>query len=202
MTDDSDQCPRVLPESSPRSTSEDNHRRMTIPAGESPTPQAVSLTWEPWYGPTWLLAAAVWLCLKHKFFNGGTAKEAYTMFEVQAKQLSKLLSGKFYLSGTARATKGKQKQSHTAAHEGDIAGDNPSPHQEVKEACHHCKSSSLHSSTRRHHITVSPPSSTCDEACHHCKSSLHHIIIIIIIIHHQHSSTGGTKMGIFMTTPE
>ena len=70
-------------------------------------PQAVSLAWEPWFGPTWLLAAAIWLCLKCKFFNGGTAKEACTMFEVWAKQLSKLLSGKVYLGGTSGATKGK-----------------------------------------------------------------------------------------------
>ena len=45
-------------------------------------PQPSSLTQEPWYGPTRLLAAAVWLCLKHKFFNSGTAKEACTTFEV------------------------------------------------------------------------------------------------------------------------
>ena len=90
-------------------------------------PQVASLAQEPWYRPTWLLAAAVWLHLKCKFFNGGMAKEAYTMFEVWAKQLSKLLSGKVYLGGTGRATKGKQKRSHTTAHEGDIAGDDPSP---------------------------------------------------------------------------
>ena len=97
-------------------------------------PQPSSLTQEPWYGPTRLLAAAVWLCLKCKFFNGGTAKEACTTFEVLAKQLSKLLSGKVYLGGSAAATKGKRKQSHTAAHEGDVAGDDPpspSPLQEV-----------------------------------------------------------------------
>ena len=70
-------------------------------------PQALSLAWEPWYRPTQLLAAAVWLHLKCKFFNGSTAKEACTMFKVQAKQLSKLLSGKVYLSGTAGATKGR-----------------------------------------------------------------------------------------------
>ena len=123
-------------------------------------PWPSSLAWEPWYGPTWLLAAAIWLCLKHKFFNGGTAKEACTMFEVQAKQLSKLLSGKVYLSGSARATKGKWKWSHTVAHEGDMAGDDPplSPHQEVNEVCHHCKSLSLHSLPRRCHTTVGPPS--------------------------------------------
>ena len=57
--------------------------------------------------------------------------------------------------------KGSESQSHTVAHEGDIAGDSPpSPHQEVNEVHHHCKSSSLHSSTRRCHTTVSPPSPT------------------------------------------
>ena len=45
-------------------------------------PQPLSLTQEPWYGPTRLLAAVVWLHLKCKFFNGSTAKEACTMFEV------------------------------------------------------------------------------------------------------------------------
>ena len=70
-------------------------------------PRVSSLAWEPWYRPTWLLAAAIWLHLKCKFFNGGTTKEACTTFEVQAKQLSKLLSGKVYLSGTTGATKGK-----------------------------------------------------------------------------------------------
>ena len=70
-------------------------------------PRVASLAWEPWFGPTRLLAAAIWLHLKHKFFNGGTAKEACTTFEVWAKQLSKLLSGKVYLGGTSRATKGK-----------------------------------------------------------------------------------------------
>ena len=102
-------------------------------------PWPSSLTQEPWYGSTRLLAAVVWLCLKCKFFNGGTAKEACTMFEVRAKQLSKLLSGKFYLGGSAGAAKGKCKQSHTVAHEGDVAGDkppSPSPLQEVNIICH------------------------------------------------------------------
>ena len=70
-------------------------------------PRVSSLTWELWYGPTQLLAAAIWLHLKCKFFNGSTSKEACTTFEVRAKQLSKLLSGKVYLSGTTGATKGK-----------------------------------------------------------------------------------------------
>ena len=61
------------------------------------------------------------------------------MFEVWAKQLSKLLSGKVYLSGSAGATKGKQKQSHTMAHEGDVTGDeppSPSPPPRSKRHCH------------------------------------------------------------------
>ena len=45
-------------------------------------PWPASLTQEPRYRPTRLLAAVVWLHLKCKFFNGGTAKEACTMFEV------------------------------------------------------------------------------------------------------------------------
>ena len=45
-------------------------------------------------------------------FHGGTTKEASTTFEVWAKQLTKLLSGKVYLGGSAGATKGKWKWSH------------------------------------------------------------------------------------------
>ena len=85
------------------------------------------LTREPRFRPTRLLTAAIWLCLKWKFFNSGMAKEACTMFEVQAKQLSKLLSGKVYLGGTSGTTKGKHKRSHTAVHEGDVAGEDTKP---------------------------------------------------------------------------
>ena len=45
-------------------------------------PWPTYLTQEPQYRPTRLLAAVVWLHLKCKFFNGGTAKEACTTFEV------------------------------------------------------------------------------------------------------------------------
>ena len=47
------------------------------------------------------------------------------MFEVRAKQLSKLLLGKVYLGGSTGAAKGKRKQSHTAAREGDVTDDEP-----------------------------------------------------------------------------
>ena len=55
------------------------------------------------------------------------AKEACTMFEVQAKQLSKLLLGKVYLGHPGGTTKGKRKRSHTAVHEGDVAGEDTEP---------------------------------------------------------------------------
>ena len=110
---------------------------MPVPAAKSPPPQPSSLTQEPWYRPTRLLAAVVWLHLICKFFNGGTTKEACTTFEVWAKQLSKLLLGKVYLGGSAGATKGKHKWSHTAACEGDVAGDKPpSPSPPPRSKCH------------------------------------------------------------------
>ena len=60
------------------------------------------------------------------------------MFEVQAKQLSKLLSGKVYLGGSAGAANGKCKRSHTEAHEGDVAGDKPpSLSLPPRSKCHH-----------------------------------------------------------------
>ena len=61
---------------------------------------AVCLVRELRYGLTRLLAAAVWLHLKCKYFNSGTVKEACETFKVRAKQLSKLLYGKVYLSRT------------------------------------------------------------------------------------------------------
>ena len=39
----------------------------------------------PKYGPTWLLATAIWLRFKSKFFNEGTVKEACRKFEVREK---------------------------------------------------------------------------------------------------------------------
>ena len=61
-----------------------------------PQTDAACLKCEPKNSPTTLLAAAVWLCLKQKYFNARMAKEACKSFEVWAKQLSKLLSGQRY----------------------------------------------------------------------------------------------------------
>ena len=52
---------------------------------------------------------AVWLQLKRKYFNVGTAREACETFDVQAKQLSKLLSRNKYLGGTTEAKKQEKK---------------------------------------------------------------------------------------------
>ena len=120
-------------------------------------PQPSSLTQEPWYGPTRLLAAAVWLCLKCKFFNGGTTKEACTTFEVRAKQLSKLLSGKVYLGGSAGATNGKHKWSHTMACEGDVAGDEPpSPSPPPRSKCHLSQAVAVQVVLRQDSFTTTP----------------------------------------------
>ena len=53
-------------------------------------------------GPTCILAAAVWLKLKRKFFNQGTTKEACELFDVRAKHLSRVITGKKYLGGAQR----------------------------------------------------------------------------------------------------
>ena len=56
--------------------------------------------------------------------NKGTAKEACTLFNVLPKSLGNIMLAKRYAGGTAR---GKHKQSHTAAHEGDVAGEDIKP---------------------------------------------------------------------------
>ena len=56
--------------------------------------------------------------------NEGTAKEACTLFNVSPKSLNHIMLGKRYTGGT---TKGKHKRSHTAAHEGNVAGEEVEP---------------------------------------------------------------------------
>ena len=65
-----------------------------------PIPNAPCLAHELQNGPTCILTAAIWLKLSKKYFNEGTAKEACERFEVRAKQLSRVLTGKKYLGGT------------------------------------------------------------------------------------------------------
>ena len=65
-----------------------------------PVPSATCLKHEPRNGLTRILTAAVWLKMSKKYFNEGTAKEACEQFDVRAKQLSWVLTGKKYLGGT------------------------------------------------------------------------------------------------------
>ena len=65
-----------------------------------PIPNTPCLAHEPQNGPTRILAAAIWLKMSKKYFNEGTAKEACERFDVHAKQLSRVLTGKKYLGGT------------------------------------------------------------------------------------------------------
>ena len=55
---------------------------------------------KPRNGPTHILAAAVWLKMSQKYFNEGMAKEACERFDVRAKHLSRVLTGRKYLGGT------------------------------------------------------------------------------------------------------
>ena len=81
-----------------------------------PTSNAPCLAHEPKNGPTHVLAVAVWLKLNHKYFNEGTAKEACDCFEVRAKQLSRVLTGRKYLGGT-QARKRKATETATTTQE-------------------------------------------------------------------------------------
>ena len=85
-------------ERQPKMTEEERRekvRKMVLPVSNAPC-----LAHEPKNGPTRILAVAVWLKLNHKYFNEGTAKEACDRFEVRAKQLSRVLTGRKYLGGT------------------------------------------------------------------------------------------------------
>ena len=78
----------------------EEERREKVRKTVLPIPNAPCLAHEPRNGPTCILAAAVWLKMLRKYFNEGTAKEACEQFDVRAKQLSRVLTGRKYLSGT------------------------------------------------------------------------------------------------------
>ena len=78
----------------------EEERREKVRKMVLPIPNAACLAHEPRNGPTRILAAAVWLKMSRKYFNKGTAKEACEQFDVRAKQLSRVLTGRKYLGGT------------------------------------------------------------------------------------------------------
>ena len=73
-------------------------------------PRHKSACWkhEPKNGPTRILAAAVWLKLRRKYFNTGMVKEACKLFQVRAKQLSCVLTGCKHLGGGKKTTEKKE----------------------------------------------------------------------------------------------
>ena len=67
-------------------------------------------------GPMRILAVAVWLKLKRKYFSTGMAKETCELFQVRVKQLSRVLTGCKYLGGkktSAQKEQGKKKKDAT-----------------------------------------------------------------------------------------
>ena len=64
-----------------------------------PRHKAACLKHELKNGPMRILAVAVWLKVKRKYFSMGTAKEACELFQIRAKQLSLVLTGHKYLGG-------------------------------------------------------------------------------------------------------
>ena len=59
---------------------------------------------EPENGATCLLAAAIHLKFEHKYINGGVVKNVCEKFKVRAKQLSKIMTGRKYLSGRKKSS--------------------------------------------------------------------------------------------------
>ena len=64
--------------------------------------KAACWTHEPKNGLMRILAVAVWLRLWRKYFYMGTAKEACELFQVRAKQFSRVLTGHKYLGGSRK----------------------------------------------------------------------------------------------------
>ena len=76
---------------------------------------------EPKNNPTRLLAVALWLKLKLHYLNSGTAKEVCQTFSVTAKMLSKILSGKRYLSSSGKAKGPKERLKKRKSWRSDMA---------------------------------------------------------------------------------
>ena len=83
-----------------RALTSDEEKREKVKKTMLPIPNATCLKHEPQNGPTHILTVAVWLKMSQKYFNEGTAKEACERFNVRAKQLSQVLTGRKYLGGT------------------------------------------------------------------------------------------------------
>ena len=83
-----------------RALTSDEEKKEKVKKTVLPIPNATCLKHETRNGPTRILTAALWLKMSQKYFNEGTVKEACERFNVRAKQLSQVLTGKKYLGGT------------------------------------------------------------------------------------------------------
>ena len=83
-----------------RAKTTEEERREKVRKTVLPIPNAPCLAHKPRNGPTRILSVAVWLKMSRKYFNKGMAKEACKRFDVRAKQLSRVLTGRKYLGGT------------------------------------------------------------------------------------------------------
>ena len=128
----------------PRRLSTKEERRTKVEKTVLCCHNAACLTHELENGATHILAATPWLKLKKKYFNSGTVKEACGLFNVTAKNLSRVLTGKKYLGGAQahawgpmdRGKKRKSMKSVTAVKSGGTNkgddNDNDGGHTTVK----------------------------------------------------------------------
>ena len=116
----------------------------------------------------------MWLKLSKKYFNEGTVKEACKRFEVRAKQLSQVLTGKKYLK-VHRPTSTRPPRS-----------------------CQSDTRSQTFEQATRHTTTLLYIIPFVHMAKNHCKSIPAQFITSSQLIIPQHSSSiGGTKRGSF-----
>ena len=94
----------------PKPKSSTDQRRHKILVNLLPNSDSPAIQKEPQNNPTWLLTAVLYIKLKRNFLNEVTQKETEEKFMVCSKQLSKLLSSKWYLGGKDRKPVGGKRR--------------------------------------------------------------------------------------------
>ena len=92
----------LSPVQDPKPASTADEVRQKLEKKLVPHSDSASIVCEPKNSPTTLLVAALWLQLRQKYINDGTAKEACTLFNVSPKSLSHIMSGKIYAGESTR----------------------------------------------------------------------------------------------------
>ena len=107
----------------------EEQRRAKVERTILPRHDVACMVHKPRNGSTHILAAAVWLKLRRKFFNQGTTKEVCELFDMRAKQLSLVITGKKYLGGMQKKgpkehlKQRKSRMSHTAVKQPEEEGE-------------------------------------------------------------------------------